>query len=309
MNGKAINERKLQKGQSGLIGLIKRNARLYIRTPSNIVWSLLSVLILVALHFIVFRNMTVNGMMAGVYENGFEIDRRYITWVVDSLMFAAVIPLAAVSISLVTLAQLVDDKEKNTFSDFLVSPIGNKKIMASYLITSALIGFAIILVLVFFFWIFLFAGSGISFSFVQFLLILAVSIGAIIFGNILMLLIISFIKKQQGVSAVGVIAGTALGFLGGAYIPMGVLGNTIGTIFGLFPFLQLTVLSRRAFLYRMAEVSPLSNYMIDGRFNGFELYIGNSHIPIWGIILMLSGITVVLLAGLIIRFVRLKKKG
>jgi len=307
MSNKTIDTNKNTKRASGLISLIKRNIKLYIRTPSNIVFSLLIVIVVFALHFIIFRDMSIARMMH--YENKLGVDRSYITWLVDNLMLAALLPLAAVSISLVTLAQMVSDKEKDVFSDFLVSPIGNRKIMAGYLTTSVLISFVIMLLLIFFFWIFLFATAGIGFSFVQFLLILASSIGAIIFGNIMILFIVSFLKKQQSVNGVGTAVGAVLGFLSGAYVPIGILGNTAGTIFGLLPFLQMTVLSRQAFLYRMTEVSPITDNMIDGRFNGFELYIGNSHIPILGVILMLSGITVALLVGLITRFARLKKEG
>ncbi|MCL2818996.1 MAG: hypothetical protein FWD41_04650, partial [Actinomycetia bacterium] len=132
---------------------------------------------------------------------------------------------------------------------------------------------------------------------------------SLLFANVFMLLIISFFKRQQSLAAVGTIIGTLVGFLSGAYIMVGMFGDTIRNIFGMLPFLQLTVLSRQAFLSRLEEVTPLTHDMLAGelaRDFGFELWIGDKMISYRLTILIIVATTCVILVLLSLTFSRLR---
>jgi multidrug/hemolysin transport system permease protein len=286
---------------------------MFYRTKGNLFFSLLSVMILVILHFAIFRQMNTDiwmGIMSYVPE--LHLERVYLEWIVDSLMFSAIIPIGAISISLTTLGLMVADKENNALSDFLVSPIGRNHLLASYLVSSFIVCFVMLIGLVVFFQIYFMILYGVIFTFVQGVKILLVTIGAIILSNILMLLLVSFIKTQQSLSGVGAVTGAGIGFISGAYIPIGLFGETAGNIFSALPFMQITVLSRGAFLYTLDGVTPMNHQMLSGevaRNFGTELWLGNWHAPTWAIILIATGITLVLLMFLIVRFGRMKKTG
>ena len=296
---------------SHVMSLVRRDIRIFYRTKGNIFFSLLAVLILVALHFAIFRTMyTDNWVQIVAHIPGLSAERLQLQWLADSLMFAAIIPIGAVTLSLTTLGLMVADRESNALSDFLVSPIRRGSLLQSYLLSSFLVGFVMLLGFIIFFQIYFLIVYGVGFTLLQIGLILLGTVGSLIFGNVFMLLLISFLKTEQTLSAVGAIVGTFSGFVAGAYIPLGMFGDIIGNIFSALPFAQLTVLVRGAFLHTLESVTPLTHEMISGeiaRGFGIELWLGDRLIPLWGAILLTAGFTLVLLICLIIRFAKMKK--
>ncbi|MCL1995978.1 MAG: ABC transporter permease [Defluviitaleaceae bacterium] len=296
---------------NNLTSLVRRDIKIFYRTKGNIFFSLLSVLALVVLHFAIFRQMYTDiweQMMGDI--PGLYVERLHLQWIVDSLMFSAIIPIAAVSIALTTLGLMVADRENNTLSDFLVSPIRRNSLLASYLVSSFIVCFTMLAGLILFFKIYFFVVYGVGFTFVQAVMVLFVTIGAIVFANVFMLLLVSFFKTQQSLSAIGAITGTGIGFISGAYVPIGMFGEVVGNIFSALPFMQITVLSRIAFLYNMREVTPMTHEMLAGevaRSFGIELWLGNRNMPIWSVVLIAGGITLALLVCLMIRFAKMKK--
>jgi len=296
---------------NSLISLVKRNIKIFYRTRGNIFFSMLSIIILVALHFAIFRSMYADNWIYVTSQiSGLIIERENLTWIADSLMFSAIIPLGAVTISLTAIGTMVADKETNALSDFLISPIKRGILLTSYLMSSFIIGFTVLSLFIIFFCIYFFVMYGITFTALQLGLIVMAKIGSLIFANIFMLLLISFLKKQQSLSTLGSILGTSIGFLSGAYIPIGMFGDIIGALFSALPFLQLTVLTRQAFLYEIETITPLTHEMLTGeiaRNFGMEVWFGNNLISTQFTILISGTITLFLLIGLVIRFSRMKK--
>jgi multidrug/hemolysin transport system permease protein len=297
---------------NNLRSLIKRDIRIFYRTKGNIFFALLSVIILLTLHFIIFRDMyTDNWVDITAQIPGFSVEREKLLWLVDNLMFSAIIPIGAITISLVTLGLMVADRETNVLADFLVAPIRRDSLLTSYLISSFIVGFIILLGFIGGFEIFFLLVYGFGFSLAQICPVLLTTIGSLVFANVFMLLTVSFVKSQQSLGAVGTIIGTLMGFISGAYIPIGMFGETVGNIFGALPFLQITVLSRWAFLYELEAATPLTKAMLSGeiaRSFGMEMWIGDTHVPLWGVALIASGITMLLLVCLIIRFSKMRKE-
>ena len=296
---------------NSLTSLIKRDMKIFYRTKGNIFFSSLAVIILLVLHFVIFRNMyTDNWEQILSMFPGFTIDRESILWIVDSLMFSAILPIGAVSISITALGLMVEDREKSVLNDFLVSPIKRNDLLASYLISSFVVGLIMLIGFIVFYGVYFQIMYGISYSLKQLGFILLATIGALIFANTFILLIMTFIKRQSSLGAFGTILGTMNGFISGAYIPVGMFGATVGTVLSALPFLQLTVLTRQAFLYNLESVTPLTHEMLSGELAkefGLELWFGDTLVPIWGVAALAGGITLILLLCLIIRFAKMKK--
>jgi len=296
---------------SSLKTMVLRNIKMYYRHRSNVFFSMLAVLILLALHFIVFRDLFTDNWVEILKQiPGLDIERADLAWLTDSLMFAAVLPIGAVTISLTTLGQMISDREKGVFADFMTSPLGRNRLLASYLLSSFFVSACILLGFLLGFQIYFMLMYGISFSLSQATHIILVILGSLVFANIFMLLLISFFKSQQSLSAVGTIVGTLIGFLSGAYIMVGMFGDTVRNIFGLLPFLQLTVLSRQTFLSRASKVTELTDDLLTGeiaRDFGIELWLGDAVIPAGQIMIMVAATTLLILGILLFTFSRLNK--
>jgi len=294
-----------------LLSLTKRNTLIYYRTKGNIFFSMLAVIILIALHFFVFRNMMTDNWEQVVKEfQGFEISREKLLWINDSLMFAAIIPISGVTVSLVALGLMTADREKNVLNDFLVAPVNRGTLLASYLGGSIITGIICHILFIIFFGIYFYAAFGILFSLLQILMLLAISIGSLVFANIFLLLLISFVKSEQSLGAIGTILGTSIGFISGSYIPVSMFGKTLSNVFSSLPFMQLTVISKKVFLYEIEKHTSFKQDMLGGEIGrsfGLELWIGRKVIPVWATALMTAGFTLVLLVLLIVRFSKMKK--
>lgn len=292
-----------------LISLTKRNIKLFFASKSNIFFSLLAILILLALHFIIFRNMMGNQINDSFKVAGVIIDEKYGFWLSDVLMLSALIPIGAVTVSLVALGQIVSDKEKNIISDFYVSPISRNTLLFSYLVSSLIIGLAVCVALTAFLLIYFILLYGVSFSFEQIVALLGIILFSLLMGNTFVMIIVAFVQRNQAMGAIGTILGTLLGFLAGAYVPIGTLGDGIASVLACLPFLPLVGLTKQIFLMSIAD-TPITKDFISGdfaKFNGIEIYFGNTQIPIWGCILIVLVFVSVATVALIFIFKKMRK--
>ncbi|MGL5972244.1 MAG: ABC transporter permease, partial [Oscillospiraceae bacterium] len=219
--------------------------------------------------------------------------------------------IGSITISLVSLGVMIADKENNVFSDFLVSPIKRNALLISYLTSSVIIGFSVLLFFVICFNIYFLAIYSIGFTLQQMFFIIGIILASIAFGNVFMLLLISFFKTQQSVSSFGTIIGTLIGFVTGAYIPVGVLPSIVGDIFSAMPFFQLTAISRKIFLYEIDKATPISKDMVSGdlaKHFGLEVWIGDTAISNTNLLIIIISCTVILLGILSFRFSKMKKE-
>ncbi|MEG1027789.1 MAG: ABC transporter permease, partial [Oscillospiraceae bacterium] len=182
-----------------LTSLTKRNIKLYFESKSNVFFSMLAIIILTGLHFIIFRKMNADSFLSA----GFPIDKKWALWFSDCLMLSSLIPIGAVTISITSLGQIVTDKERNIINDFYVAPVSRNTLLISYLLSSFTIGTIVLMGFILFFEIYLIFMYGISFTIIQFFAILGVMLLSLLLGNSLVMLIVSFVKREQAMGAIG----------------------------------------------------------------------------------------------------------
>ena len=135
--------------------------------------------------------------------------------------------------------------------------------------------------------------------------------GCLLFGNVFMLLFISFIKAQQSVSAIGAITGTLSGFFCGAYVPVSMFGAGAANVMGCLPFLQLTALSKQAFMLNVEKHTPFTWDILNGDLGtqfGYQVKVGGTIFSLTTVGLFAAAWTILLLLLLLFRFSRLSKK-
>lgn len=226
-----------------LFVLTKRNIKIFFSNKSNLFFSSLSLIILVILHFMVFRTQNADALLS----TGIKFSDKWAYWFSDTLMLSSLLPIAGITISLTSLAQIVADKEKNIINDLYVSPISKITLLFGYLLSSMIINICLILVYLICLSAYFYFSYGVFFTLLQFFSIIGVMLLSSLLGNLFVLIIISFVKREQAMGAVGTILGTLMGFVCGAYIPVSLMGDTVLKIFTCLPFLPLTAISRVVF--------------------------------------------------------------
>lgn len=287
-----------------LFSLTKRNIKIFFSNKSNLFFSSLSLIILVILHFIVFREQNADALLGA----GTNISTKWSYWFSDSLMLSSLLPIAGITISLTSLAQIVADKEKNIINDLYVSPVSKSMILYSYLLSSVIINLCLISVYIIGLALYFYFTYGVLFTLTQVFSILLVMILSILLGNLFVLIIISFVKREQAMGAVGTILGTLMGFVCGAYIPVSLMGDFIAKIFTSLPFLPLTSISRQVFFMNV-DKTELTSEIINGelaQIYGYELFFNDEVLSMFNLV----SIVMIYIAGFsilnIIRFNKMK---
>ncbi len=259
-----------------LISLIKRNIKIFFSTKSNIFFSSIALIILVILHFVVFRTQNADALL----NVGMNLDEKWAYWFSDSLMLSSLIPIAGITIALTTLSQIVADKEKDIINDLYISPISRNTLLFSYLLSSIVIGLFLISIYIIFLVGYYYFIYGLLFSINQFFSIIGLMLLSIILGNLFVLIIVSFIKKEQAMGAVGTILGTLMGFLCGAYVPVGILGDLASKIFTFLPFLPITSIARQIFFMNVDQTGMPTEILSGDLANiyGYELFLNENQL-------------------------------
>ncbi|HEY8390948.1 MAG TPA: ABC transporter permease [Clostridia bacterium] len=292
-----------------LKALVIRNLKCYIRYKSNIIYSLLSIIITVGL-YILFMSKTYTDSMKQILE---PFGATNYQWMSDSIMLSGLIPILSISVSLVALAIIVEDKQNKIAMDFMVAPINRNIWMLSYLISSLIICSVASLALIVFSDLYLFFISGYALTFLQLIKILGITLLGVFFGNMFMVFLISFAKTTNVVGGMGTIVGTLQGFISGCYMPLGVFPKTMRYILYSLPFAQMSSLIRDVYLENATKVMGLSaegSFALNeiSKFYGIELHFGNWNMPLWLMIISVLSFTIIfaIIAGF--RFLKFKNK-
>jgi len=209
--------------------LIKRHLLMFFRDKANVLFSLLSVFIIIMLFVLFLGDVMVQSVES---ELGFSSDG--IPIVVAGIMLGGMVGVTSVTSCMGALGIRVADHE-GAGADFFSSPLSRRKIAFSYVMGSTLVGllmtgFALIIVLGYL----LVLGSGLPSLAImgKHLLTLALSV---LCANSMMYLVTLFIKSRNALSGFSAVIGSLIGFVMGIYLPIGQLPNGVGWVIRLFP--------------------------------------------------------------------------
>ena len=230
---------------------------------------------------------------------------------IDALVYAWMLPgliaVASITLSLGNMGRLVDDAQGENLNDFLVSPLKRTQLILSYLISSIIITsfisvcmFALSIVIVK-----LKGGPWLNLE--QILQSLGIIVLLIISSALLSLYIASWVKTQNTYGVVNSMVGTFIGFVTGAYMPMGIMPVFVQNMFNILPVSLGASLLRQVYLspildtvFKNAPVEMLSEYRY---FQGVDLKVfGRILTPEF----MYIGIFVSIVLLFILNFLRFK---
>jgi multidrug/hemolysin transport system permease protein len=289
-----------------VLSLTKRNLLIFFRNKMGVFLSFLSVIIIIGLYVLFISDIQVSDIKNSIG------DVPGVAALVNSWVMAGLIAVSTVTLSLGSLATIVTDRENNAINDFLVAPINRNQVFISYILSSLIITMLLSTAIIIIAEIYIVSSGGVLLTFIQTIEVLGITIMCVLSSSLLMLFVVSFLKNLQAYSILSTIVGTMIGFLTGAYVPIGIMPKTIQVIANLLPASQGAALLRKIFLdkpivevFAHAPSKVVNDYT---KLQGVDLYFGNFKLSI-GFMLFFIILSIVAFSIMnIIRFKKMKSK-
>jgi len=256
-----------------LVQLVSRNLKLYLRDRAAVFFSFLSVIIIILLYVLFLGAMQTDTLV----ENFGEIEG--LDWLVSSWIMAGLLTVSTVTVPLTAIGRLIQDRDKKIIMDFSTSPIDRRILALSYLVSSWIIAF----IMVFFNFIvgqaYVLLNGGELLGFLSTIQVLSIVLLSIIVFSSFFFYIALFMKTVNAFGILSTLVGTLVGFFGGIYIPIGVLGKNVQTVMNLLPTAHSVTLMRNIYMKEpialVFDGAPQQAYDNYSYIYGLEVNIGD----------------------------------
>ncbi len=284
--------------------LVLRNLKRYLRDKAAVFFSFLSVIIILAL-YIFFLGKMQSDNLASHFGDIPGID-----WLVASWVMSGIIIVSTVTVPLGAIGNLIDDRVNLTLNDFYVSPIKRNTLALSYLISAWVIGFIMVLINFFVANIYVLMQGGKLLSLIMTVKILGLIILSIMTFSSFFFFLSIFIKTRNAYGMLSTLVGTFIGFLGGIYIPIGVLSKNVQTVISILPVSHAVTLMRRLFMagaidkvFTGADAQLYDSY---ASIYGLNVEIGNMQFESWHMLLSMIIFMVIFYALSVFKLIKSK---
>lgn len=210
-----------------MITMAKRNLRLYFHNKVTVFFSLMGAWIAFGL-YLIFLQKNMQDAWSGTSHPEKMLDQ----WIMGGTL-----AVASVTTVWTGITRLVRDWESHKLDDFLLTDTSFFQLNLGYVISSTVIGVIMqvlvyLLMAVYFSW-----QDNLDFvSLEQGLKMFAIMVASSVVSAVIGLAVVQFIKTSEVVERLGVIIGTASGFLVGVYVPIGTLPDSAQTLMKYTPW-------------------------------------------------------------------------
>ncbi len=225
-----------------LYQLTLRNLRLYLRDKAAVFFSFLSVIIIILLYV-----LFLGAMQADNLSDAFG-DVAGIDWLVASWIMAGLLTVSTVTVPLTALGRLIEDRQNGMINDFYTSPIDRRILALSYLLSSWIIAFIMVAFNFVIGQIYVVINGGEFLSFISAMQILGVVLLSIVTFSSFFFYIALFMKTRNAFGILSTLVGTFVGFLGGIYIPIGILGKNVQSVMNVLPTAHSVTIMRNIYM-------------------------------------------------------------
>lgn len=215
--------------------MVKRNLKIYFQDKAAVFFSMLSVIIIFALYIFFIGDSISSGLKFLPHPN-----RLMRAW-----MLAGMLASASITTSLGAYGVMISDRENKTIKDFYSSPVSRRQIAGGYIITGFIISIIMSIFTLIFGEIYMGMIGGAVLDMDILLKLFGVIVLSAFASSAIASFIISFLKTNSAYSAASMIVGTLIGFLVGAYIPIGNLPENVQWLVKYFPCAHSAVLYRQ----------------------------------------------------------------
>ncbi len=229
-------------------GMTIRNMKVYGKDKISLLLSMLTQLIVLGLFVLFLKGNYVDVINQELGDLKNMLSKDDIEAIVNSWLVAGVVGTSVVTAALNALSVMVHDKMDRIDYDYTATAVKSRTVVLSYFtgaMLSAVVTGSILLT----------AGLGylaVSGTFLLNPLDIIMLYGIVALGSIsstlVLMLFISFFKKDSSLSAFGILISVAIGFVVGAYMPVGQFSQSVQTVVNLVPGSHITALLRNVIM-------------------------------------------------------------
>lgn len=228
--------------------LLKRNILLYLRDRVSVFFSILSMLIVLALMVIFLGNMNAENVVDALAESGTlrdtATDEKNADYLIQMWTLAGILIVNAVTITLTVMGTMVQDEVKNRLASFYMAPVKRIKITLGYILSSWIVGIGMcILTLILGELYMVFCGHPLLPASDCLKLCGMIVLNTFVYAS-LSYFIALFIHSESAWSSVMTIVGTLVGFVGAIYLPMSMLPEGVSRVLKCLPVLHGAAMMR-----------------------------------------------------------------
>lgn len=228
--------------------LVKRNALIYLRDRAAVFFSMLSMFIVLGLMAIFLGKMNSDDLVAILArfgERDTAADEKNASYLIQLWTMAGILVVNSVTITLTVLGAMVRDETRHKIVAFYVSPVKRIKLSLGYILTAWLVGtFMCLITLAVGEFYFVIQGHSLLEASALLKLTGMITLNAFTFAALGYLMAL-FIHSDSAWSGMLTIIGTLVGFIGGIYLPLGTLGETLQKVLKCLPVLHGAAMMRR----------------------------------------------------------------
>lgn len=254
--------------------LLFRNLEIYFRDRATVFFSLMGTLMIFLLYILFLGNLWI-----GMYDTGVNT-----TELMDKWVMAGILSVVSVTSTSGALSIMVNDRTTNIRKDLYSSPIKKRDVIGAYMLAASFLGICMSVIFIVFAEVFIFLRGGAVFSLTQLLKVLGALILVSVSNSSVMIFYASLFRSHSAfTSSVGII-NTVVGFVAGAYIPIGMFPEFFQWGLQLFPVYHGSVLMRNLMMEDALQIT--CNELADSKLKdlyyglGLKVHFGNFELPL-----------------------------
>lgn len=301
--------------------LTGRMIKLYLKNPLSILFSFVYMLLFIVLISLFLGDYMANGM-TDVYAGVKGINFSHIRWLVDSTAMAGVMMINCILVPLNVLMIMVQDHSDSRLDSFLVSSVSRNKLVLGYWLAPFFVGTVMNILCLFISEGFIVINGGACLS-VQNTIKMIGLITVNTFSVTSLFFIVAMLTKTVSLYSTftGIIS-AVVGFVTGAFLPIGVFPEGIQKIFAFIPAHHGATMMREIMTQEpLAKTfSDVTDQMVKGTFmtakeivevysaeNGIIYLFGNVKVDFLNMLLIVIGSGIVFM-GISVYLMRWYKK-
>lgn len=294
-------------------------------------FSILAPIIVLLLYILFLGKMQVDNITTMIESGAFddiliqitdtEMVQSGLKIAINNWMIAGVMSVSCLTVAFNSCATMVRDRARGKINDIFSAPIPKWIVFLSYIFSSFLITFSICFAVLFFGMIYLACSGGLVMTFGTFASIVGITILSVMSASFFMVLIVSFIKTESALTSFNSVFSTVIGFLIGAYLPIGMLPKPVQYLCLFIPGTYSSGLFRILFMQgpihylsgvlgiTNADVNRLlSSYKVNMEFFGMPVSILAMILVLIGSIVVFASLVMILYSNKKTNFFSIKKK-
>ena len=244
--------------------LTRRHLLVFFKNKVRLLYTLLVPVIIFAVYIFFLRNLELSTVENTLYRMGIEPNEqlnKYIGTLVDSWMLSGIAALSTITVSLQTNTVFVEDKQSGVNRDFASAPIKRGALIGSYVIFNFLVTLLVCVVYLIICCVYLACMQEFFLDVLDFFTVFGVTLYATISSTLMTVFICAFIKTEGTMASLVAVFSTAVGFLIGAYMPLGMLPNWVQTLCAFIPGTYACALLRYSFM--ATPIAELEHYVVE----------------------------------------------